>query len=121
MARRSFDFKPADKIAIIAAYNNVCAACGADDYLVADHWIAGDEKDSGVCLCQVCNGAKYNARVTEKIRLSPRIPFADMPHSEYKKKIADNRNAFAKWIASYRGITESRAKAMRIVQYVAAH
>lgn len=103
MAKRSFDFTESQKWAILAFYNNVCAACGADDALHADHWIAGESADDGVCLCAHCNvavkGGKY---IPEFFRLPPRDALNVVTHAEYKAQVAANRKAFAEWAAQFR-------------------
>lgn len=101
MARRDFDFTKPQKFVIIAYYG-VCAACGADDGLQADHWIAGDATDEGVCLCYACNYAKSNTKVPAELRLAPRKPLDVITHAEYKLQIAANREAFANWVSKYR-------------------
>lgn len=102
MARRDFDFTKAQKFVIIAYYGGVCAACGADDGLQADHWIAGDSSDEGVCLCYACNYAKSNTRVPIELRLTPRESLNVITHQEYKQQVAANREAFANWVSKYR-------------------
>lgn len=102
MARRDFDFSPAQKVTIIA-YFGVCAACGADDSLQADHWIAGDSADEGVCLCHHCNvTVKRNIYIPECYRLPCREPLNVITHSEYKAQVAANREAFAKWVSMFK-------------------
>ena len=102
MARRDFDFTTAQKASIIA-YFGVCAACGADDALQADHWIAGDSADEGVCLCQHCNVVvKRNVYIPETFRLPYRAALNVVTHAEYKAQVAANREAFAKWVAMFK-------------------
>lgn len=103
MASRSFDFSDSKRDAIIRYYNGVCAACGADDALHADHWIAGDSEDEGVCLCSFCNvkakGAKF---IPNRFRLPARDSLNVVTHAEYKAQVKENREAFVKWTNQFR-------------------
>jgi hypothetical protein len=108
MARRAFDFTESQKTEIRAQYNFVCAACGADDALHIDHWVAGDSNDAGVCLCYACNLVKGNARIPANLRLAPRNPLDIISHTEYRLQVAANREAFARWVAPHRGTAKLR-------------
>jgi hypothetical protein len=116
MARRAFDFSPAQKAQVLAQFNFVCAACGADDGLHVDHWVAGDSQDAGVCLCQACNLVKGNVSIPQNLRLTPRLPLDVISHIEYRLQVAANREAFARWVAPHRG-----AAKLRPVPFRAAH
>jgi len=103
MARRSHDFKPYKRDMILNWHNNVCAACGADDALHADHWISGDSEDEGVCLCEFCNvkikGDKY---IPNKFRLIARDSLNIVTHAEYKAQVNANRKAFMEWANQFK-------------------
>lgn len=113
MARRAFDFSPAQKAQVLAQFNFVCAACGADDALHVDHWAAGDSRDAGVCLCYACNLVKGNVAIPENLRLSPRNPLDCITHQEYRLQVAANREAFARWVAPHRGTARLRPIAFK--------
>lgn len=103
MARRSFDFHPATRAVILDYYGNVCAACGEQNarLMQADHWIAGESQDDGVCLCVYCNvSVKGNIYIPEFFRLAPRKA---VPQSEsYIEHVHANQDAFAAWVAQFR-------------------
>jgi hypothetical protein len=99
---RDFDFTESEKNAVKAEFNFVCAACGADDSLHVDHWIAGN-KDIRVCLCYACNGAKGKTAIPAKMALKPRNALNVISHSEYKFQVEANRKVFAKWVSIRKG------------------
>lgn len=118
---RDFDFHPDTKAVIIAYFNNVCAACGADDALHADHWIAGDSSDEGVCLCHHCNVKAKGAKVIpERFRLTPREDFKTDSRQEYKMMVAANREAFVAWCAQFRNFVKGRTYNLRKIAYFEA-
>jgi hypothetical protein len=118
MARRSHDFTPAQRESIIRFHNYVCAACGADDALHADHWISGDSQDEGVCLCEFCNvkakGAKY---IPNKFRLPARDSLNIVTHAEYKAQVKANREAFAAWTNQFRFLKPGKTYSLKRVKH----
>jgi hypothetical protein len=108
MARRDYDFSKAKKDQIKAWYGFTCAACGADRNLSADHWIAADVNDQGVCLCNVCNGVKASINIPEIFRLAPKARLNIVTHAEYNMQIDANQEAFAKWVSQFRGFVKGR-------------
>lgn len=109
MASRNFDFSESQKTQILAAYGFVCAACGADDALHADHWAAGDSEDAGVCLCEFCNvKAKGGKVIPENFRLQPRKPLNVVTHAEYRAQVAANRESFQIWAAQFRFVVKGK-------------
>ena len=123
MGKRAFDFLPAKRESIKAYFGFVCAACGAQDRrsLSADHWIAGDAFDEGICLCIYCNVTiKRNIVIHEKFRLVPRNPVT--LDSEYLNKIHTNQDAFALWIRRYNMVASLKgANISRIKFFVAPY
>lgn len=121
MARRDHDFTDAQRETIIRYHNEVCAACGADDALHADHWISGDSQDEGVCLCAFCNikakGAKY---IPEMYRLPARDSLNVVTHAEYKAQVKANREAFVKWTNQFRYFKQGKTYNLRNIKHFSA-
>jgi len=120
MARRSFDFAPTTRATILAYFGNVCAACGEQNsrLMQADHWIAGESQDDGVCLCVYCNvNVKGNIYIPNFFRLAPRA--AVQQGADYIERVHANQDAFADWVAQFRycvkGKTYSNKKFKHLV------
>lgn len=121
MASRDFDFTPTQKDAIKRYYGNTCAACGDSNErnLQADHWIAGDSQDTGICLCAYCNvnikGSKY---IPEMFRLIPRE--AVKIDAAYLGKIHENQDAFKLWVAQFRFFRKNGKYNLRKIKFFEA-
>ena len=87
----------------------------------ADHWIAGDSSDEGVCLCHHCNVKAKGAKVIpERFRLTPREDFKTDSRQEYKMMVAANREAFVAWCAQFRNFVKGRTYNLRKIAYFEA-
>ncbi len=122
MGSRDYDFTESEKVAIKAAYNWICAACGHDNArdLTADHWLPAN-KAFGVCLCHYCNTSiKGKKLIPISHMLPPRKPI-DATRENYNERRDANQDAFRGWIAdNFKGFVKGvKYQTAHIPQFVA--
>lgn len=122
MARREYDFSPAKKEFVKLYHGYICATCGCDDpeHMTADHFIAADVTDAGVCMCQHCNTMKAALYIPEQFRFIPRDPIKALTHSEYKMCVSENRLAFKKWLLTFRYFKEGYNYNLKAIKFFKA-